>query len=227
VTVMTRRHAVPDRLVMDIDPSYADMASELAFTALAAARANAPKLSGASSENMAPIWDDEGQDTWFGIIWEDDYVWWQNQGTNAFTMTHLEGRTIPMWIDDPDGSERQANPKAQVRMTKSGRTQVLVFRKVARKGQYKTVARHVRGQERLVNVPASFPGAPGRISRREAPWPRTAPGRVGGRIAKGNVGVRWRHPGLFARNFLHYGLRRACDDSGVPHGEIYAIRGTL
>src|SRR5207302_2685404 len=132
------------------------------------ARNHAPKLSGAMAGGIRAIW---GRG-WYGLSWRLDRVWYQEAGTRPRTMWSLEGKTIPMWIDDPTGKERQENPRAKTRVTKSGKAQVLIFRK------------------------AKGVGSPGRISLREAPRPHTRPGRLGGAIARSNVGVKWRHPGL-------------------------------
>lgn len=209
--------AIPDRLIMYAPGLSADQARVVAEDATDIAQRYAPKLSGASSARMLAI-HGEG---WFGVQWMDDFVWYQEAGIKAFTMRKLAGKTIPMWIDDPTGIERRKNPKAEIRTTRSGKVQVLIFRKVAKMNARRTVVRHGTA----VSVPASYPGAPGRIAVREAMRPWTAPGRVGGRIAMRNVGVRWRHPGLHPRSFIYRGLAQAAYSNGVPLGEIVAVRG--
>ena len=206
----------PDRLIMNIDGLSANDAKWLALLAAGVARTHAPKLTGRSASRIIPIFG-EG---WFGIKWSDDYVWYQNSGVNPFVMRALAGKTIPLWIDDPTGEERRKNPKAQVRVTESGKTQVLIFRRAAKIGDRKQVIRRTGGIVQKIWVPKSYPGAPGRIALREAGVPFTPEGRVGGRIARGNVGLRWYFPGLSPRNFLQHGLIVACDRMGVIPGPI-------
>jgi hypothetical protein len=148
----------------------------------------------------------------FGVRWVDNYTWFQEHGANPFTMNNLAGKTIPMWIKDPTGKERSKNPKAKTRVTESGITEVLIFRKAAKKGAKKTI-RTADGKSR--QVPASYPGAPGRISIREAGKPYTRVGKAGGAIAIGNVGVRWRNPGLMGRHFMQEGIAQAASRNGV------------
>lgn len=210
---------VPDRIYMVVKGlNYAD-ARDLAHAAVLVAQHVSPKLSTASSGRFEPIWGDD----YFGVRWVDRYVWSQERGIRAFTMRRLAGKTVPMWIDDPTGQLRRENPRAQTRLTASGRAQTLIFRRAAREGQRKTVVRDgVR-----VDVPASYPGAPGRIALREARRPWTSAGRVGGRIARGNVGVRWRHPGLTPRGFLRRGLMETAARHGIPPGPILASLGAV
>lgn len=158
-----------------------------------------------------------------GMASHNSYVWFQEQGIRPFTMFSLAGKTIPMWVDDPTGTERQKNPKAQVRTTLSGKTQVLIFRRAAMPGQTKKVRRKTAGGTyEEYTVPMSYPGAPGRIARREAPQPWTTPGRRPGAIARGNVGVRWRHPGLAPRQFLNHAMTLAAEKGGIVPTRIYA-----
>ena len=138
-----------------------------------------------------------------GMASHNSYTWYQDNGIRPFTMYALAGKTIPMWVDDPTGTERLRNPKAQTRVTLSGKVQILIFRRAAQIGQRKTVRTKVAGQWETRTVPLSYPGAPGRIGRREAGRPYTSIGRTGGQIASGTVGVRWRHPGLAPRKFLN------------------------
>lgn len=206
---------IPDRLYMRVEGLSAFTARSCAYRAVAEARRLAPKLSGASSRRFTAIWGPE----WFGLAWADSYVWFQERGIRAFTMNNLAGKTIPMWVTDPTGEERRKNPRARTRTTASGVQQVLIFRKAAQRGQRKRV---VGPGGALRDVPASYPGAPGRIAVREAGRPFTTPGKVGGAIARGNVGVRWRHPGLMNRDFLQEGLERAAVIHGVIPQPIYS-----
>lgn len=200
----------PDRLFMDVpnlDPGLARTAAEYA-TYLA--RENCPKLSGQGAHNIMPIW---GRG-FFGLHFLD-YIWIQNVGAKAQTMRWLAGKTVPMWIDDPTGSERRKYPKAKFRTTASGRVQVLLFRRAANFGERRLVRKKEGNIVTERWVPKSYPGAPGRISVREAPAPFTTPGRIGGRIARGNVGVRWYFPGLSPRGFLNHALQEAATYYGI------------
>ena len=103
--------------------------------------------------------------------------------------------------------------------------QVQIFRRVAKPGERKDVIRRIEGTDQRVSVPRSYPGAPGRIGRREARQPWTTPGRISGAIAGTNVGVRWRHPGLVKRGFLRQGLTLACTMHGYRPGPVRDSRG--
>lgn len=158
-----------------------------------------------------------------GMASHNSYVWFQEQGIRPFTMFSLAGKTIPMWVDDPTGTEREKNPRAQTRITLSGKVQVLIFRRAALPGQRITKRRKVAdGTWEDYSAPASYPGAPGRIGRRETSRPMTTPGRVPGAIARGNVGVRWRHPGLAPRRFLNHAMSLAAMQGGIVPERIYA-----
>ena len=206
---------IPDRLMMELpglkEQDYRLLSSE----ALTYAVHDAPKLTGNLGRALESIYGDD----FFGIRWDQDYVWYQEAGINPFTMKNLAGKTIPMWLDDPDGQVKADNPKAEQR-TIEGRVQTLIFRRAAQFGERKTVERD--GQ--MVSVPRSYPGAPGRI----APSPRSGlnRGRLGGgrdeagRIQAGNVGVRWRHPGLSKRGFIRGALEQACRTHGLPVGRV-------
>jgi len=188
----------PDRLIMLVGGLSGSRARNLANAAVREARRVMPKLSGQSASRLFPLYGSG----YFGIGWLDGYTWFQEQGIRPFTMFALKGKVIPMWVDDPTGTEREKNPKARTRVTLSGKTQVLIFRK------------------------ATDPGAPGRISRREAGQPWTTPGRRPGAIARGNVGVRWRHPGLAPRKFLNHALSLAAQRGGIEPNRIYAADRT-
>lgn len=187
-------------------------AYEAAQLAVAHAQALCPKLTGTGASGIKPLFG-EG---YFGLTWTMPYLWVQNVGAKPFLMRSLAGKTIPMWIDDPTGTEKAKNPKAQTRTTESGRTQVLIFRRAAPIGSRKTVKRKGPGGAMISrDVPASYPGAVGRIAQREAPRPWTTEGRTGGQIAQGNIGIRWYFPGLSSRNFFEEGLNRAAEDIGA------------
>lgn len=214
----------PDRLIMVVQGLDPRDARRLANQALALARRSAPKMSGEGAKRMSAAYGHN----YFGLKFQDPYMWFQENGIKSFTMKSLQGKTIPMWVDDPTGQERTKNPKAKTRTTASGKTQVLIFRKAAMQGQRKKVSRKGPGGiERMVDVPASFPGAPGRIGRREAAKPYTTAGRVAGAIAKNNSGVRWRHPGLQPRFFMNNALTVAAQQNAILPVRVYATNGTI
>lgn len=213
--------AAPDRVIMPVDDLAEHEARYLAIEAVSQARLSMPRVTSRTAMRLQPIYGDG----YFGIYFPDPWVWFQEHGTSPFTMKKLAGKTIPMWVEDPGGVERAKNPKIRTRTTDDGRLQVLIFRRAARLGQRKTVTRksRVTGKTETVDVPMSYPGAPGRIVRREAPSPFTAPGRRGGAIAAGNVGVRWRHPGLRAQQYLNSALARTAFESGLLVGTVYFL----
>lgn len=210
----------PDRLIVIIPDMRPAQARRIALDAVRIARRNAPKLTGQSARKMQPLY---GRG-YYGIYFGGTALWFQEKGIRPFTMHHLAGKTIPMWVDDPTGQERAKNPRIKTRTTASGKVQVLIFRRAAQRGQRKTVKRKnpVTGQMETTTVPMSYPGAPGRIGTREAARPFTRQGKLGGQIAGGNVGVRWRHPGLAARSFMNNGLTLASGMHGIVPTRIYA-----
>ena len=151
----------PRQVVMGVDDLSEELASFVALKAVEAARSFMPKVTGAAAATLTPIWG-EG---WFGIEWTHDSVWFMEAGTRPHTMRNIAGKTIPMWLNDPDGELRSKNPKAKTRVTGDGRQQTLVFRRAAKIGDRKQVWRNEGGVMRLVSVPASYPGAPGQIGR--------------------------------------------------------------
>ena len=211
--------ANPDRLIMLVPGLKGGRARLIANIAVREARRVMPKLTGRAASRLFPLYGTG----FFGIGWADQYVWFQEQGIRSFTMWNLAGKTIPMWIDDPTGEELQRNPRARTRVTLSGKAQVLIFRRAALPGTMKTVRRKVAdGTYEEYQVPAAYPGAPGRISNRQAGQPNTTPGKTGGQIAQGNVGVRWRHPGLAPRLFLNHAVTLAAEQAGIVPARIYA-----
>lgn len=207
----------PDRMIMLVPKMTGPRARRVANDAVREARRLMPKMTGRAAQRMVPVYGYG----YFGIAWQDPYVFFQENGIRPFTMFKLAGKTIPMWIDDPGGAERQKNPRAKIRTTLSGKTQVLIFRRAAMPGQTKTVRTKVAGQWEARTVPMSYPGAPGRIGRREAEKPWTTTGKAGGQIAGGNIGVRWRHPGLAPRKFLNRSMTLAAQRGGVLPVRIY------
>lgn len=219
-TAEMRLSETPDRCLMLVPNLNPRRARNIANDAVRIARRNAPKMSGAGARRLQPLYGPG----YFGIYFPDSYMWFQDHGIRPFTMRSLEGKTIPMWINDPTGAERAKNPKAKTRTTSSGQVQVLIFRKAARKGQriVRTKVDPITKIKRVVeDRPASYPGAPGRISYRESGQPSTAPGRVAGAVARGNVGVRWRHPGLSPRLFINHGLTVAAQQNGILPVRVY------
>lgn len=211
----------PDRAVMALHDLDADEAYYLAIEAVSQARLAMPRVTSRTAHRLAPLYGDG----FFGIYFPDAWVWFQEHGTKGFTMKSLAGKTIPMWVEDPGGVERAKNPRIKVRTTDDGRLQVLIFRRAARIGQRKQTQRknRITGEMQTVSVPMSYPGAPGRIARREAPSPFTAFGRRGGQIAAGNVGVRWRHPGLKAQQYLNSALARTAFEAGLLVNTVYFL----
>lgn len=209
----------PDRLIIVIPGMRPGQARRIALEAVRLARRRMPKLTGKGAKRLQPLYG-KG---YYGIFFGDSYIWFQENGIRPFTMNSLQGKTVPMWIDDPTGVERARNPKAKTRRTESGKIQVLIFRRAAMKGQRKTVKRRnkVTGEIETTTVPMSYPGAPGRIGSREMRRPFTRSGKLGGQIARGNVGVRWRHPGLAPRKFLNSSLTLASGMHGIAPTRIY------
>src|SRR6516165_9114587 len=175
----------PDRLIMLVDGLPGNRARNIANNAVRIARQLAPKLTGRSSSRMFPVYGYG----YFGIGWSDPITWYQENGVRPFLMRQLAGKTIPMWVDDPAGTERK---------------------KIA-DGTY---------EEK--DAPMSYPGAPGRIGVRQTGQPWTTPGAVGGRIAQGNIGIRWFHPGLAPRKFLNHAMTQAAQQAGILPVRIYA-----
>lgn len=213
-------HVQPNRLFVRVPGLPSNTAQRLATMATEMAQSIAPKLSGAGAASLQPVYGDD----FFGITWDRPYMWDQEAGTRPFTMRSLAGRTIPMWIDDPTGKvEREQGPNARTRITASGKKQVLIFRRVARIGQRKTVVTRRRdGSVVRRDVPASYPGAPGRIAHREVTeYPRSS-GRIAKMVSRAHVGVRWRHPGIVGRGFMHYSLITVAQHVGVPSPVVQA-----
>jgi hypothetical protein len=210
---------VPDRMYARVSNLSAVRAHSLAVTATEIAKHLSPKgFRTGSSGGMASRFVPYSGRGYYGVRWVDNWTWFQEHGAQPFTMNSLAGKTIPLWIKDPTGTERQKNPKAKTRVTQSGITEVLIFRRAAVKGARKTITTKSGVTK---SVPASYPGAPGRIANREARHPHTAPGKVAGAIARKNVGVRWRHPGLSGRHFLQEAITQA----GAQHA--VAIRSVV
>jgi hypothetical protein len=96
---MNSRSPRPDRMVMTLDDEYGiDLTENLADYAVEAAKRNMPKITGSLSMTLRPVF---GTSHW-GIYFPDKRAWYLEMGTNPFTMNSLAGKTIPMWVDDPD-----------------------------------------------------------------------------------------------------------------------------
>lgn len=203
----------PDRLVMRAEGVAEQECQYLAIDAVYAARMTMPRVTGATANRLVPLFE-EG---WFGIYFPDAWTWFMEHGTEPRTMRSLAGKTIPMWVSDEDGQIRAQDKKARVRTTLDGRTQVLIFRRAAKIGQRKLTRRRNRitGDMETTWTVASYPGAPGRINRRGPD----------GQIAAGNVGVRWRHPGLRSLQFLNAAIAGVAFRSNIPLTTIYATDG--
>lgn len=201
---MTER---PDRMIVIIEDLDDPMSMEtIANSIVEMAKQITPKITGRLANSYAPVF---GRN-FYGISFPDKRSWYLEKGTNPFTMRSLAGKTIPMWVEDPDGSVAQEEGKnAKTRITADGRRQTLIFRHAAPIGSRKMVFR--RGQ--WVSVPRSYPGAPGRIAQRTS----------GGRIATGNVGVRWRHPGIDARNYLNRAVEEVSMNYGIYPDQVWLI----
>lgn len=203
----------PDRIVMlaDVDPNEAQF---LADAAVDNARVRMPRVTGYMASTLQPM----AGVGYFGIYFPDRRIWFMERGTRPFTMRSLpRDRAIPMWVNDPDGSEareirKHSKKPPQTRVTEDGRRQVLIFRRVAPDKSRKTIMR----DGKQVSVPRSYPGAPGRISAR----------RATGQIATGNVGVRWRHPGVAARMFLNEAVGDTAFDNGFDPVPLYLCDNT-
>lgn len=214
---------IPDRLYV-LSPEYNDKQCEmLAKQAAALARVMAPKLSGRGAAGIKPYWGPG----YFGVRWDRSHMWYQEKGTSPFTMKSLAGKTIPMWIDDPTGTEARANPKAETRITENGRKQVLIFRKAAKIGARKKVAQRdgkgrIRGWR---SVPQSYPGAPGRIARTTYNEAYGHTGRIAKLVPRAHVGVRWRNPGIVGREFLAYSLQEVARMAQVSNFTVHSAYG--
>ncbi len=206
----------PDQIYMEIDGLSNENAYKVAQEAAAVCQRLAPKLTGESSKRITPIWGPG----YFGVHWVNQRVWFQNTGIHPFVMRSLAGKVISMWVDDVNGEQAMKNPKAKTRVTASGKKQILIFRRAAKMGQRKMVTRKIAGTTRTFSVPMSYPGAPGRIAMREANSPYTTKGKIAGQITKGNIGLRWYHPGLQSRHFLEQGLYLAAESFYLPPGII-------
>lgn len=220
----SHRERSPDRLYL-LAPGMSKRACRmLANQTVAEARKLSPKQSGSAANGILPYFGDG----FFGVKWAQPYLWYQERGINPFTMTSLAGKTIPMWIKDPTGSVRRENPKAETRIRADGVTEVKIFRKAARIGQRKRVPqRDATG--RLIgwrNVPASYPGAPGRISHREVhAITNRSTGRIARLTSRAHQGVRWRHPGLVPRQFMQFALQQVGMMARLPDITVYSALG--
>jgi hypothetical protein len=217
---MGTKYDIPEAMFAKVRGLDAFRAHQLAVLAVQQARAIAPKGYLAVGESgMASRLQPYSGRGYFGIRWVDQYAWFQEHGAQPFTMSSLQGKTIPMWIKDPTGTERIRNPKAKTRVRPDGVVEVLIFRRAAKKGQRKVVTTKY-GNKRI--VPASYPGAPGRIALREARHPYTSPGKAAGAISSPNVGVRWRNPGLNGLHFMQHGIQTAAIGAGLIITQIVA-----
>lgn len=206
----------PDRYIIVARSLSGRDAYRLAQQAVRMARALAPKLTGKGARDIYPI----SGAGFFGLAMPA-HLWYNERGTKPRTMHELEGKVIPMWIDDPTGKEASNNPKAQRRVTASGKKQVLIFRRAAKRGEQRVVRRKIAGQWQTKFVNKHWPGAPGRIALREAKKPYTTPGRTAGAVAPQNIGVWWRHPGITPRMFANHAMTTVAQRRGIVPSRIY------
>jgi hypothetical protein len=202
-----RAGVLPDALYVLVDGLSAQQSWRLSWAARTLAYARAPKLTGDSARGLDLYWG-EG---FFGVRWMRPSLWYVERGTGPHTMRHLAGKTIPMWVSDEGGAVSRENPKAKKRITPDGRRQVLIFRRVAKLGQRKNVVRRVSGRPTRVSVPASYPGAPGRIALRHDAL---------GHVLSGNAGVRWRHPGIIGRHFIARSIADVAEGAGLGRPKV-------
>lgn len=216
-TIEQSQGMIPTRMWVEVPMLSAFETRPISEDATDIARRNMPKFSGALARELEPI----SGVGFYGVRWTSPAVWFQEVGIRGFTMRTLHG-TIPMWVKDPTGEERRKNPRAKVKIGEDGVPRVLIFRWASAPGQRKTVIRN--GVP--VSVPRSYPGAPGRINVRETAAPFTRAGKIGGQIAgglgatRGNIGVRWHHPGLVGRSFIYRGLVQAAHHAGVDEPNL-------
>ena len=208
---------VPTQVVLGAPGLKVGRAKRLAEMATEEARRYAPRASGQAALRMAPIWGPG----WFGIHWLDPYLYFQERGIRPFTMNSLAGKTIPMWVNDPTGEEAAKQKQPRTRTTADGRLQTLIFRRAALHGQRKSVMRQTGNGMERVSVPASYPGAPGRIAVNRSQGILRAGSVIGphinrAHIMRGNVGVRWRHPGMDPAGFCARGMHIAAISDGLP-----------
>lgn len=204
----------PRQAVMGVPGVDVEETQRMAERAAQLTKQYLPRATGAAAGGVSPIWGEE----WFGVEWKQDSVWFQDQGIQPFTMRNLAGKTIPMWVKDKSGELRRNNPKIKTRVrADTGETEVMIFRKAAPIGQRRQDWRMRNGRLERVDVPASYPGAPGRIAVNRSQ------GQIrddDGKISKGNVGVRWRHPGLDGGAYIARGMSDAAAEFGVPVEDV-------
>ena len=213
-----KRYDSPRQAVLGVPGLSAEDAEDVAERAVALTRQYLPRATGAAAATVFPIFGPE----WFGVEWQHDSIWFQELGTKPHTMRSLAGKTIPMWVKDRDFKLRTANPNIETRQREdTNETEVLIFRRVAKQGQRREEWKMIDGSLQMVSKPMSYPGAPGRIAvNRSRGIMREGDTMYGssnpGRIAKGNVGVRWRHPGLEAGRFVMNGVVDAAEEYNLP-----------
>lgn len=224
VTLRVQRRSgvrLPDRLWVSAPGVSAKDCAVLARMAASRAQSIAPKVSGAGARGIKPV---SGRG-FFGLSWDQTHLWYVEEGTKARTMRSLAGKIIPMWLGDPLGRLHRENPKAETRVTVDGRHEVLIFRRVAKIGQTKNaIRRDSQGRLQVRPVPASYPGAAGRINLRQFPdFPNgTGNGRIMSTIERPHVGVRWRHPGIIGKHFMAHAITSVCREYAIPASKINA-----
>lgn len=202
MSLPVREHPRPDGWVVVVPDLPVEVAFRASVQAQALVKEMAPKVSGRGAASLRPA-HGEG---WFGLYFPPatSYMMLVNEGTKPRIMTSLAGKTIPMWINDPDGSMaadiRPQDQASRVRITEDGRRQVKIFRKAAPIGSTKLA---VRRDGSLTRVPRAYPGA----------IKRGADGRLAGRY--------WRHPGTTGRQFAQDALVLTADQMGLEPTDLY------
>ncbi len=216
----------PDRAFMVVDELPRANAYLLALEAVEEARKKMPKLSGRAADRLEPIY----ADNIFGILWQDSYVWYQDHGIRPFTMNNLQGKTIPMWINDPSGQLRQKNPKAKTRVTKDGRQQTLIFRKAPKQGG--GTQRYSRNSktgalELNTDKKGSSPTKAGRAKKDNLAGSLSEEGRKsGGKNGSGSSGMGWRYPGIAPKLFINNSITVTAQKNGILPVRIYVTDAT-
>jgi hypothetical protein len=161
---------------------------------------------------------------------QDSYVWYQDHGIRPFTMNNLQGKTIPMWINDPSGQLRQKNPKAKTRVTKDGRQQTLIFRKAPKQGG--GTQRYSRNSktgalELNTDKKGSSPTKAGRAKKDNLAGSLSEEGRKsGGKNGSGSSGMGWRYPGIAPKLFINNSITVTAQKNGILPVRIYVTDAT-
>ena len=213
----------PDRAFMVVDELPRANAYLLAVEAVEEARKKMPKLSGRAADRLEPIY----ADNIFGILWQDSYVWYQDHGIRPFTMNNLQGKVIPMWINDPAGSLRMKNPKAKTRTTADGRVQTLIFRKAPKGTQRYRRNPKTGALELNIDKKGSSQTKSGRAKKDNLSGSLYDEGRKnGGKNGSGNSGMGWRYPGIAPKLFINNSITVTAQKNGILPVRVYVTDAT-